>query len=57
MEVIDDRHITGPSEAWLAWDCQDGQGSLVPPGQYFVMIYKDGRLLKSLSIVRLPKNQ
>ncbi len=57
MEVIDDRQIAGQIEAWLAWDCQNGQGVLAPPGQYFVMIYKDGQLLKSLSILRLSKTR
>ena len=55
LEVIYERKIAAQSDAWLEWDCLDGKGMPVPPGQYFVVVYKDGRILKSLSVVRAPK--
>jgi hypothetical protein len=57
LEVVYDHKVAAQSDAWLDWDCLDGKGMPVPPGQYFVVIYKDGKALKSLSVVRNPKNR
>lgn len=55
LEVIYERKIAAQSDTWLEWDCMDGKGMPAPPGQYFVVVYKDGKILKSLSVVRSPK--
>lgn len=54
LEAIFDRKIAAENEKWLEWDGLDSQGKDVPPGQYYVIIYKDGRALKSFSVIRTP---
>lgn len=55
LEVIYNHKVAALSDVWLEWDCLDGEGMPVPPGQYFIIIYKDGKTLKSLSVVRTLK--
>lgn len=52
LEVIFDKKIIGEKDSWVTWDGKDGQGHNVPVGQYFVIFYKDGKPLRSISIFR-----
>jgi hypothetical protein len=54
VKTIYDRHIVAEADAWVEWDGQNAKGEDMPPGQYFVVIYKDGKALKSISVVRSP---
>ena len=54
VKTIYDRHVVAESDAWVEWDGQNANGEDMPPGQYFVVIYKDGKALKSISVVRSP---
>jgi|GEM_PF-6375845 len=56
LEVIFDRKVVSQKDIWLEWDCLDGQRMPVAPGQYFVIVYKDGVILKSLSVIRISKD-
>lgn len=55
LQVIYDQRVVSQTDAWVGWDGKDAQGQEAPPGQYFVIFYKDGKALKSLSVVRTPK--
>ena len=57
IKTIYDHHVVAESDAWADWDGQDAKGNDMPPGQYFVVIYKDGTALKSLLVIRSPANQ
>lgn len=57
LKIVLDRKIVSESDMWIEWDCMDNKGMPVPPGQYFVVIYKDGEPLKSLSVVRVAKDR
>ena len=55
LETIFDKNVIGEKDSWVTWDGKDGQGQDVPPGQYFVIFYKDGKPLRSISIYRSSK--
>jgi len=58
LEALFDRKIVAESDSWVEWDGLDQNGKLVSPGQYFVILSKDGKALKRISVVRkkpLPK--
>jgi len=57
LQVIYDQKVVAQADAWVGWDGKDAQGLDVPPGKYFVIIYKDGKALKSLSVVRVSKSR
>jgi hypothetical protein len=52
VKVIFDRRIVSEAEAWTEWDGKDYKGRQMPGGQYFVIFYKDGKPLRSISIIR-----
>lgn len=52
LEMIFDKTIVGEGDDWVIWDGKDGRGRDVPPGQYFIVFYKDGKPLKSVSVYR-----
>ncbi len=52
LEVIFDKKIVGAGDDWAAWDGKDGRGHDAPPGQYFVIFYKDGKPLRSISVYK-----
>jgi flagellar hook assembly protein FlgD len=54
VKTIYDRHVVAETDEWVEWDGQNGKGEDMPPGQYFVVIYKDGKALKSISVIRSP---
>lgn len=54
VKTIFNRHVAAETDAWVEWDGRDEKGKDMPPGQYFVVIYKDGTALKSISVVRSP---
>jgi len=54
VRTIYDHHVVSEDDAWVEWDGKDEQGRDVPPGQYYVVFYKDGKALKSLSLIRRP---
>ncbi len=54
VKTIYDKHVVAETDAWVEWDGRDEKGHDMPPGQYFVVIYKDGTALKSISVVRSP---
>jgi hypothetical protein len=57
LQVIYNQRVVAQADAWVGWDGRDAQGRDAPPGQYFVIIYKDGKALKSLSVVRISKSR
>ena len=56
VKTIYDHHVVAETDAWVEWDGRDEKGEDMPPGQYFVVIYKDGTALKSISVMRSPEN-
>jgi len=59
LEVVYDRKIVGEKDDWVTWDGKDGWGRDVAPGQYYVIFYKDGKPLRSISVYRsgIPTNR
>jgi hypothetical protein len=57
LQVIYNQRVVTQADAWVGWDGKDAQGRVAPPGQYFVIIYKDGKALKSLSVVRTASSR
>ncbi len=51
LVLIFDENVVRQGGKWLEWNGQDSKGRDAPPGQYFVVIYKDGKPLKSISVV------
>jgi flagellar hook assembly protein FlgD len=56
LEAIFDQRVVMEGDTWVEWDGRDAKGRDVPPGQYYVILYKDGKALKSISLVRTPSN-
>jgi len=56
LESIFDQTVSYTSSTWVEWDGLDEKGKTVPPGQYYAVLYKDGKALRSISIVRIPPN-
>jgi flagellar hook assembly protein FlgD len=52
LQLIFDKKIVGEGDSWVTWDGKDGQGRNMPAGQYFVIFYKDGQPLRSISVYR-----
>jgi len=52
LQSIFDGKVVGQNDQWLEWDGRDARGKDTPPGRYFVVVYKDGRPLRSLSVLR-----
>ncbi len=52
VKNIYDQRIVAQKDDWVYWDGKDGEGKDMPPGQYFVLLFKDGKALKSISIIR-----
>lgn len=52
LRMIFDKKIVGEGDDWVMWDGKDSQGRAVPLGQYFVVFYKDGKPLRSISVYR-----
>lgn len=52
LESIFDEKVVRQGDKWLEWDGQDEKGKDAPPGQYFVIIYKNGKPLRSISVYR-----
>ncbi len=50
LQAIFDKNIIGEKDSWVTWDGKDNQGREAPPGQYFVIFYKDGKPLRSISV-------
>jgi hypothetical protein len=54
LKQIFDQKVVALSDSWIEWDGRDKNGKAVMPGQYYVILYKDGKALKSLSVIRDP---
>ncbi len=52
LEAVFDRKVAAESDAWVEWDGLNPKGKLVSPGQYFVILFKDGKALKRISVIR-----
>ena len=52
LEAVFDQKVVAQSDAWVEWDCLDQNGQLVSPGQYFVILSKDGKAIKRISVIR-----
>lgn len=52
LETIFDRKIVAESDAWVVWDGMNPKVKLVAPGQYYVILTKDGKALKRISVIR-----
>jgi flagellar hook assembly protein FlgD len=52
LAMIFDKKIVGEQDAWVVWDGKDSRGQDAPIGQYFVIFYKDGKPLRSISVYR-----
>jgi hypothetical protein len=55
LQLIFDKKILGEGDSWATWDGKDSQGRDAVPGQYFVIFYKDGRPLRSISVFKTGK--
>lgn len=56
LRLIFDKKIVGEGESWVTWDGKDNQGRDMPIGKYFVIFYKDGKPLRSISVYRSGAN-
>jgi hypothetical protein len=56
LGIIYGKKVVSQGDAWLEWDGRDKKDRDVPPGQYYVILYKDGKAIKSISVVRGPGN-
>ncbi len=52
-----ERKIVATEEAWAVWDGKNDQGAEAPPGRYFVIFSKDGKVLKNIFVTRTPFKQ
>jgi flagellar hook assembly protein FlgD len=52
LRMVFDKKVVADSESWVTWDGKDDQGREMPVGQYFVVFYKDGKALRSISVIR-----
>jgi hypothetical protein len=52
LKVIYNQRIIAQKDAWAYWDGTNSKGLDMPPGQYFVVFFKDSKPLKRISIVR-----
>jgi hypothetical protein len=56
VKVIFNQRIVSRTEAWVEWDGKDEQGQEVPPGQYFVIFFENGKAIRSISVFRSATN-
>ncbi len=56
LEMIFDKQIVAEGDNWATWDGKDGRGQEVAVGQYFIVFYKDGQPLRSISVYRSRTN-
>jgi hypothetical protein len=54
LGTIYGKKVVSQGDAWLEWDGRDQKSRDVPPGQYYVILYKDGKAIKSISVIRGP---
>ncbi len=52
LEAVFDHKVVAQSDAWVEWDGLGADGKQVKPGQYFVILSKDGKALKRISVFR-----
>ena len=52
LRMVFDKKVVAESDTWVTWDGKDERGREMPVGQYFVIFYKDGKPLRSISVVR-----
>jgi hypothetical protein len=52
LEAIFEQRVVAQSDAWLEWDGLDQRGKDTLPGQYYVILFKDGKALKRISVIR-----
>lgn len=57
LRMIFDREIVGEGDAWVTWDGKNEKGQDMSLGQYFVIFYKDGKPLRSISVFRSKTGQ
>ena len=55
--MIFDKQIVGEGDTWVTWNGKNDQDQDMPMGQYFVIFYKDGKPLRSISIFRSKTEQ
>lgn len=51
--TVFDKNVTTEKESWATWDGKDAQGEDSPPGLYFAVLSKDGRLLRKIVLMRV----
>jgi hypothetical protein len=52
LATIYNQKVVAQSDAWVTWDGKDSHGSNVRPGKYFAIFYRNGILLRSISVFR-----
>jgi flagellar hook assembly protein FlgD len=50
LQTIFDKWIVGEKDTWVTWNGKNDHGQEVPVGQYFVIFYKGGKPLRSVSV-------
>ncbi len=54
LKTLMNQRILRTSDIWISWDGKDEQGRDVPIGRYFVLCFKEGRMLQKILLVRVP---
>jgi flagellar hook assembly protein FlgD len=50
LRMVFDGKIVGEKDTWVNWDGKDSRGQAVQPGHYYLVFYKDGKAIKSISV-------
>jgi hypothetical protein len=54
LKTLMNQKILRTSDLWITWDGKNDQAENVPVGRYFVLCYKEGRMLQKILLVRVP---
>ncbi len=52
VRVVFNQRIVSRTDAWVEWNGKNDQGQEVPPGQYFVIFFENGKAIRSISVYR-----
>jgi flagellar hook assembly protein FlgD len=54
LKTLMNQRILRTSDLWITWDGKNDQGQDVPVGRYFVLCFKEGRMLQKILLIRVP---
>jgi hypothetical protein len=54
LKTIFDRDMEGREATFCYWDGKDGGGKLTGVGRYYILVYKNGKALYRVTLIRTP---